>query len=170
MPGQVRDVRFSEVKRTWPQVPLHKCRFIKASCRASAHSLDLRAADHGGPAEGMHVAEREHVAAVDLSVPEAVGIGEDEALVVLAGKLADERFVGLLPAARERRHAPEAAAVLFPDVEREVLLEQGRVVPGSTAFRPMPALAHKYSVSLSDPFALDVGRLVLPERKRRICN
>src|SRR5215467_6703852 len=31
-------------------------------------------------------------------------------------------------------------------------------------------LAHKYSVSLSDPFALDVGRLVLPERKRRICN
>src|SRR5215813_5037450 len=78
---------------------------MKASCRASARSLDLRAAHHGGPAVGMHVAEREHVAAVDLSVPEAVGIGEDEALVVLAGKLADERFVGLLPAARERRHA-----------------------------------------------------------------
>src|SRR5262249_14911535 len=99
MPGQVRHVRFSEVKRTWPQVPLHKCRFIKTSCRASARSLDLRAADHGGLAVGMHVAEREHVAAVDLSVPEAVGIGEDKTLVVLAGQLADERFVGLLPAA-----------------------------------------------------------------------
>src|SRR6516162_2414298 len=86
------------------------------------------------------------------------------------GEKTDEPFIGLLPAARERRHAPEAAAVLSPDVEREVLLEQGRVVPGSTAFRPMPALAHKYSVSFSDLFALDVGRLVLPERKSRICN
>src|SRR5499427_11130189 len=97
----------SGVKRTWPQVHGPKCRFIKASCRASARSLDLRAADHGGLAVGMHVAEREHVVAVELSVPEAVGIGEDEAPVVLAGKLADERFVGLLPAARDRRNAPE---------------------------------------------------------------
>src|SRR5215470_13240378 len=85
---------------------------------ASTRSLDLRAADHGGLAVGMHVAERERVVAVELSVPEAVGIGEDKALVVLAGKLADERLVGLLPAAGERRHAPEAAAVLPPNVER----------------------------------------------------
>src|SRR5262245_13096330 len=98
MPGRVCHVRFSEVKRTWPQ---HgpKCSSIKASCRASARPLNLRAADHGGLAVGMHVAEREHVAAVHLSVPEAVGIGEDKTLVVLAGQLADERFVGLLPAA-----------------------------------------------------------------------
>jgi hypothetical protein len=47
----------------------------------------------------MHVAERERVVAVELSVPEAVGVGEDEAPVVLTRKLADERFVGLLPAA-----------------------------------------------------------------------
>jgi hypothetical protein len=31
----------------------------------------------------MHVAERERVVAVELSVPEAVGVGEDEAPVVL---------------------------------------------------------------------------------------
>ena len=93
-------------------------RHVQASARGSARSLDLRAADHGGLAVGMHVAERERVVAVELSVPEAIRIGEDKAPVVLAGKLADERFVGLLPAARERRHAPEAAAVLPPNVER----------------------------------------------------
>src|SRR5712692_5847648 len=60
-------------------------RHVQASARGSARSLDLRAADHGGLAVGMHVAERERVVAVELSVPEAVGIGEDEALVVLAG-------------------------------------------------------------------------------------
>src|SRR6516162_8656222 len=37
-------------------------------------------------------------------------------------------------------------------------------------FGQCPPLPTSYSVSLSDPFALDVGRLVLPERKRRICN
>jgi hypothetical protein len=47
----------------------------------------------------MHVTVRERVVAVELSVPEAVGVGEDEAPVVLTRKLADERFVGLLPAA-----------------------------------------------------------------------
>src|SRR5262245_10375086 len=71
-----------------------------SSCRLSARSLDVRAADHGGlaPAARMHVAERQRVA-IELSVPEAVGVGEDEAPVVLAGEFADERFVGLLPAA-----------------------------------------------------------------------
>jgi hypothetical protein len=47
----------------------------------------------------MHVAERERVVAVELPVPEAVGVGEDKAPVVLAGKFADERFVGLLSGA-----------------------------------------------------------------------
>src|SRR6516162_8715994 len=136
----------------------------------AAQRIRFRAADHGRLAVGMHVAERERVVAVDLSVPEAIGIGEDKALVVVAGKLADERFVGLLPAARERRHAPEATAVLPPNVEREVLLEQGRVGPRSTTFRPMPALAHEDGVSLPDPFALDVGRLLLAERGRWIRN
>ena len=47
----------------------------------------------------MHVAERERVVGVELSVPEAVGVGENKAPVVLASEFADERFVGLLPAA-----------------------------------------------------------------------
>jgi hypothetical protein len=47
----------------------------------------------------MHVAERERVVGVELSIPEAVGVGEDKAPVVLASKFADERFVGLLPGA-----------------------------------------------------------------------
>jgi len=33
----------------------------------------------------------------------------------------------------------------------------------------MPALAYEYGVSLSDPFAFDVRRLVRAERERRIC-
>jgi len=63
-------------------------------------SGDLSAADYGGfvPAAHMHVAERQLVA-LDLSVPEAVGVGEDKSRVVLVGEFADERFVGLLPAA-----------------------------------------------------------------------
>src|SRR5262249_39774552 len=67
---------------------------------ASARSLDVRAADDGrlAPAARMHVAERQRVA-IELSFPEAVGVGEDKAPVVLAGEFADERFVGLLPAA-----------------------------------------------------------------------
>jgi hypothetical protein len=118
----------------------------------------------------MPVAERERVVAVELPFPEAIGVGEDKAPVVLAGKFADERFIGLFPAARDRRHAPEAAAVLRGDIDHQVLFEQGRFVPGSTPARPMPALAHKYGVSLSDPFALDVGHLVCAERKCRIRN
>src|SRR5260370_31872413 len=57
----------------------------KASCRISARSLDLRAADYGGPALAarMHVAERERVVAVELPVPEAVGVGEDKPLLSL---------------------------------------------------------------------------------------
>jgi hypothetical protein len=34
----------------------------------------------------------------------------------------------------------------------------------------MPALAHEYGVSLPDPFALDVRRLILAERGQRIRN
>jgi hypothetical protein len=67
---------------------------------ASTRSLDVGAADHGGStlAARMHVAERERVP-VELSIPEAVGVGEDEAPVVLAGEFADEGLVGLLAAA-----------------------------------------------------------------------
>src|SRR5215510_8120367 len=67
---------------------------------SSTGSPDLGAADHGGPALAarMHVAERERVP-LELSIPEAVGIGEDEAPGVLAGEFADEGLVGLLPAA-----------------------------------------------------------------------
>src|SRR5262249_60140815 len=56
----------------------------------SARSLDLRAADYGrlAPAARMHVAERQRVA-VELAVPEAVGVSEDKAPVVLAGEFAD---------------------------------------------------------------------------------
>ena len=113
----------------------------------------------------MPVAERERVAAVELPFPEAVGVGEDKVPVVLAGKFADERFIGLFPAARDGRHAPEAAAVLPRDIDHWVLFEQGRFVPGSTAVRPMSSLSHEYGVSLSDPFAFDVGHLVCAERK-----
>ena len=65
----------------------------------SARSLNLRTADYRGRglAARMHVAERERVVGVELSIPEAVRVGEDKAPVVLASKLADERFVGLLP-------------------------------------------------------------------------
>src|SRR5215475_11309639 len=61
--------------------------------RRSARSFDLRAADYGrlAPAARMHVAERERVVGVELSVPEAVGVGEDKAPVVPAGEFADER-------------------------------------------------------------------------------
>src|SRR5215510_13341304 len=72
----------------------------RSGARRSARPLDLRAGDDGGlaPAARIDVAERERVVGVELSVPEAVGVGEDEAPVVLAGQLADEWFVGLLPA------------------------------------------------------------------------
>jgi hypothetical protein len=65
----------------------------------SARSLNLRTADYRGRGVCMHVAERERVVGVELSIPEAVRVGEDKAPVVLASKFADERFVGLLPGA-----------------------------------------------------------------------
>jgi len=94
--------------------------------------------------------------AVDLAPKIAVGINDENLLVILAIQFADHGLFRLFTAAGKGLDSPEAPTLLAGDLNDEVFFREERLFERGGVGRPMSALAGNDGVSLADPAPLQV--------------